>query len=170
METRLSSSTAMNIFRPGSSFARALRGDPTTRDQCVPDAYPAESPLTWATGSRNCATGTNANCCRCKSIGCGGGIRPGLLCIGDAAHAMSPAGGVGINLAIQDAIATANLLTNPIREGQITESLLAAVQGTDGSPDQSDTTPSGQRAQSATAPVFSNSGPAKAPWQLKAVA
>ncbi len=34
---------------------------------------------------------------------------PGLLCIGDAAHAMSPAGGVGINLAIQDAVATANI-------------------------------------------------------------
>ena len=41
--------------------------------------------------------------------------RPGLLCIGDAAHAMSPAGGVGINLAIQDAVATANLLTGPLR-------------------------------------------------------
>lgn len=42
--------------------------------------------------------------------------RPGLLCIGDAAHAMSPIGGVGINLAVQDAIATANLLANPLRE------------------------------------------------------
>ena len=41
--------------------------------------------------------------------------RPGLLCIGDAAHAMSPAGGVGINLAIQDAVATANLLADPLR-------------------------------------------------------
>ena len=40
--------------------------------------------------------------------------RPGLLCIGDAAHAMSPVGGVGINLAIQDAIATANLLSTPL--------------------------------------------------------
>ncbi len=42
--------------------------------------------------------------------------RPGLLCIGDAAHAMSPAGGVGINLAIQDAVAAANLLADKIRE------------------------------------------------------
>ena len=41
--------------------------------------------------------------------------RPGLLCIGDAAHAMSPAGGVGINLAIQDAVAAANLLTGPLQ-------------------------------------------------------
>jgi 2-polyprenyl-6-methoxyphenol hydroxylase-like FAD-dependent oxidoreductase len=44
--------------------------------------------------------------------------RPGLLCIGDAAHAMSPVGGVGINLAIQDAVATANLLWEPLRAGR----------------------------------------------------
>jgi 2-polyprenyl-6-methoxyphenol hydroxylase-like FAD-dependent oxidoreductase len=43
--------------------------------------------------------------------------RPGLLCIGDAAHAMSPIGGVGINLAIQDAVATANLLLPALRLG-----------------------------------------------------
>ena len=43
--------------------------------------------------------------------------RPGLLCIGDAAHAMSPIGGVGINLAIQDAVAAANMLTSPLRRG-----------------------------------------------------
>jgi 2-polyprenyl-6-methoxyphenol hydroxylase-like FAD-dependent oxidoreductase len=43
--------------------------------------------------------------------------RPGLLFIGDAAHAMSPAGGVGINLAIQDAVATANLLAEKLRQG-----------------------------------------------------
>jgi 2-polyprenyl-6-methoxyphenol hydroxylase-like FAD-dependent oxidoreductase len=43
--------------------------------------------------------------------------RPGLLCIGDAAHAMSPIGGVGINLAIQDAVATANLLAGCLKEG-----------------------------------------------------
>ena len=54
--------------------------------------------------------------------------RPGLLCIGDAAHAMSPAGGVGINLAIQDAVATANLLTAPLRAGQLTIQDLQRVQ------------------------------------------
>ena len=43
--------------------------------------------------------------------------RPGLLCIGDAAHAMSPVGGIGINIAVQDAVATANLLTDPLRSG-----------------------------------------------------
>ena len=44
--------------------------------------------------------------------------RPGLLCIGDAAHAMSPIGGVGINLAIQDAVAAANILWQPLRQGR----------------------------------------------------
>lgn len=54
--------------------------------------------------------------------------RPGLLCIGDAAHAMSPMGGVGINLAVQDAVAAANLLAAPLRAGTVAESDLAAVQ------------------------------------------
>jgi 2-polyprenyl-6-methoxyphenol hydroxylase-like FAD-dependent oxidoreductase len=54
--------------------------------------------------------------------------RPGLLCIGDAAHAMSPIGGVGINLAIQDAVAAANLLAEPLRSGPVTDELLAEVQ------------------------------------------
>jgi 2-polyprenyl-6-methoxyphenol hydroxylase-like FAD-dependent oxidoreductase len=54
--------------------------------------------------------------------------RPGLLCIGDAAHAMSPVGGVGINLAIQDAVAAANLLTVPLRAGRVTIGDLRRVQ------------------------------------------
>ena len=54
--------------------------------------------------------------------------RPGLLCIGDAAHAMSPAGGVGINLAIQDAVAAARLLAAPLKEGRLSEKDLAAVE------------------------------------------
>ncbi|HEX6001076.1 MAG TPA: FAD-dependent oxidoreductase [Hyphomicrobiaceae bacterium] len=54
--------------------------------------------------------------------------RPGFLCIGDAAHAMSPIGGVGINLAIQDAIATANLLVRPLRDGALSEDDLLRVQ------------------------------------------
>src|SRR6202007_956151 len=54
---------------------------------------------------------------------------PGLLCIGDAAHAMSPAGGVGINLAIQDAVAAANILWEPLLRGSIvTELTLMKVQ------------------------------------------
>jgi 2-polyprenyl-6-methoxyphenol hydroxylase-like FAD-dependent oxidoreductase len=54
--------------------------------------------------------------------------RSGLLCIGDAAHAMSPIGGVGINLAVQDAVAAANILVEPLRRGAVTEEALAAVQ------------------------------------------
>ena len=54
--------------------------------------------------------------------------RDGLLCIGDAAHAMSPVGGVGINLAIQDAVATANILTEPLRRNAVEERHLRAVQ------------------------------------------
>ena len=55
-------------------------------------------------------------------------FRPGLLCIGDAAHAMSPVGGVGINLAIQDAVAAANILVPRLREGGATLDDLRAVQ------------------------------------------
>jgi 2-polyprenyl-6-methoxyphenol hydroxylase-like FAD-dependent oxidoreductase len=54
--------------------------------------------------------------------------KPGLLCIGDAAHAMSPVGGVGINLAIQDAVATANILTAPLKQGAVSIQDLKAVQ------------------------------------------
>ncbi len=54
--------------------------------------------------------------------------KPGLLCIGDAAHAMSPIGGVGVNLAIQDAVAAANILTEPLLRGAVDETALAAVQ------------------------------------------
>jgi 2-polyprenyl-6-methoxyphenol hydroxylase-like FAD-dependent oxidoreductase len=54
--------------------------------------------------------------------------RPGVLCIGDAAHAMSPIGGVGINLAVQDAVATGNILTAPFLRGAITVDDLSKVQ------------------------------------------
>ena len=54
--------------------------------------------------------------------------RPGLLCIGDAAHAMSPVGGVGINLAIQDAVAASNHLAAPLRDRRLTAEDLCRVQ------------------------------------------
>jgi 2-polyprenyl-6-methoxyphenol hydroxylase-like FAD-dependent oxidoreductase len=54
--------------------------------------------------------------------------RPGLLCIGDAAHAMSPIGGVGINMAVQDAVATANRLAGPLRAGKVTDADLQALE------------------------------------------
>jgi 2-polyprenyl-6-methoxyphenol hydroxylase-like FAD-dependent oxidoreductase len=54
--------------------------------------------------------------------------RPGLLCIGDAAHAMSPVGGVGINLAVQDAVAAANILAERLLGGAVTVETLQKVQ------------------------------------------
>jgi 2-polyprenyl-6-methoxyphenol hydroxylase-like FAD-dependent oxidoreductase len=54
--------------------------------------------------------------------------KPGLICIGDAAHAMSPIGGVGINLAVQDAVAAANIFCNPLRAGRLTVDHLKALQ------------------------------------------
>ena len=54
--------------------------------------------------------------------------RPGLLCIGDCAHAMSPIGGVGINLAIQDAVAAGNILAAKLCAGAVTDADLAAVE------------------------------------------
>jgi 2-polyprenyl-6-methoxyphenol hydroxylase-like FAD-dependent oxidoreductase len=92
---------------------------------------------------------------------------PGLLCIGDAAHAMSPAGGVGINLAIQDAVAAANLLTEHLRTGPAPENVLALVQERREFPTR--VTQFMQiNAHKAFAKIFENSGPIRAPWQLKA--
>lgn len=54
--------------------------------------------------------------------------KPGLLCIGDAAHTMSPLGGVGVNIAVQDAVAAANMLVGPLKEGRLKDSDLQAVQ------------------------------------------
>src|SRR5208337_1316902 len=92
--------------------------------------------------------------------------RPGLLCIGDAAHAMSPAGGVGINLAIQDAVATANLLADPLREGRVTEWWLAQVQRRREFPTRV-TQQLQVFAHAGMQRAFRNPGPARAPWQFK---
>ena len=54
--------------------------------------------------------------------------RPGLICIGDSAHAMSPIGGVGINMAVQDAVAAANQLAGPLKAGTVTDEDLQAIQ------------------------------------------
>src|SRR5215469_9422328 len=94
--------------------------------------------------------------------------RPGLLCIGDAAHAMSPAGGVGINLAIQDAVATANLLSDPLRQGNVTQRLLGCVQRRREFPARM-TQAAQANAHKLFARLFRSAGPLQAPWQLKAI-
>ena len=91
---------------------------------------------------------------------------PGLLCIGDAAHAMSPAGGVGINLAIQDAVATANLLADPLRERRVTPELLRRVQWRRELPTRM-TQAAQANAHKLFAQLFLQTGPLQAPWQLK---
>jgi 2-polyprenyl-6-methoxyphenol hydroxylase-like FAD-dependent oxidoreductase len=94
-------------------------------------------------------------------------FRPGLLCIGDAAHAMSPAGGVGINLAIQDAVAAANLLAEPLAGHQPLDMRLGAVQRRREFPTRA-TQAIQIFAHRRLASVFANPGPMKAPWQMKA--
>jgi 2-polyprenyl-6-methoxyphenol hydroxylase-like FAD-dependent oxidoreductase len=54
--------------------------------------------------------------------------RPGVICIGDAAHAMSPIGGVGVNIAVQDAVAAANRLAAPLKAGTASDDDLRAIQ------------------------------------------
>ena len=93
---------------------------------------------------------------------------PGLLCIGDAAHAMSPAGGVGINLAIQDAVATANILSAPLRERRVTQASLARVQARREFP-TGVTQLIQVNAHNAFEYVFQHPGPLKAPWQFRAI-
>jgi 2-polyprenyl-6-methoxyphenol hydroxylase-like FAD-dependent oxidoreductase len=94
--------------------------------------------------------------------------RRGLLCIGDAAHAMSPAGGVGINLAIQDAVAAAQILTGPLQRGQVSPDVLAALEKRRTLPTRV-TQAIQLAAHRGFDRVFENPGPIQAPWQLKAV-
>jgi 2-polyprenyl-6-methoxyphenol hydroxylase-like FAD-dependent oxidoreductase len=95
-------------------------------------------------------------------------FREGLLCIGDAAHAMSPIGGVGINLAVQDAVAAANLLTAPLAQGRLSVADLQAVQRRRELPTR--LTQGGQlfMQERVIRPVLSSTrAPASLPWSLR---
>jgi hypothetical protein len=93
--------------------------------------------------------------------------RCGLLCIGDAAHAMSPAGGVGINLAIQDAVAAARILAGPLQKRNVPAAALAAVEKRRTLPTRF-TQAIQLAAHRGIVRVFENPGTIRAPWQLKA--
>ena len=96
--------------------------------------------------------------------------RPGLLCIGDAAHAMSPIGGVGINLAIQDAVAAANLLTRPLLEGGVEVEHLRALQHRRELPTRLTQTVQVFIQNRIVKPVLLGKGEARPPWPLRLVA
>ena len=93
--------------------------------------------------------------------------KPGLLCIGDAAHAMSPVGGVGINLAIQDAVAAANRLAAPLRDGRVADAHLASVQQRRELPVRVVQAFQTQVHRRLIEPVLSSDRVFEAPWMLK---
>ncbi len=95
-------------------------------------------------------------------------FRTGLLCIGDAAHAMSPAGGVGINLAIQDAVAAARILADPLLNGPVSDETLSAVQSRREFPTRA-TQFIQVNAHKAIERVFHQRGAIDAPWQLRVI-
>jgi 2-polyprenyl-6-methoxyphenol hydroxylase-like FAD-dependent oxidoreductase len=97
-------------------------------------------------------------------------FRPGLLCIGDAAHAMSPIGGVGINLAVQDAVAAANVLAQPLSEGRITAKALAQIQKRRGYPTRVTQWLQVGLQRRVIARVLGQTGPVKPPLLLQLIA
>jgi len=93
--------------------------------------------------------------------------KPGLLCIGDAAHAMSPVGGVGINLAVQDAVAAANLLAEPLKAGSVPDAPLAAVQARREGPVKAMQAIQVTIQNKMLAPALAATGPIAVPWPAK---
>jgi 2-polyprenyl-6-methoxyphenol hydroxylase-like FAD-dependent oxidoreductase len=93
--------------------------------------------------------------------------RPGLLCIGDAAHAMSPVGGIGINLAIQDAVAAANILWRPLKEGHLTVNDLEAVQARREPPTRRTQALQIAIQRQVIAPVLAASASPRPPWPVR---
>ena len=93
--------------------------------------------------------------------------RPGLLCIGDAAHAMSPVGGVGINLAVQDAVAAANILAPRFALGGVSEKDVAAVQRRREFPTRMTQRMQLFMQERVIGRVLAGSGPSRLPWPVR---
>ena len=95
--------------------------------------------------------------------------KPGLLCIGDAAHAMSPIGGVGINLAVQDAVAAARLLAKPLRDHELDLAALQRVQQRREWPVRVVQRMQITMQNRLIAPILASDGPVRMPWFLRLV-
>ena len=95
--------------------------------------------------------------------------KPGLLCIGDAAHAMSPIGGVGINLAVQDAVAAARLLAGPLRDHQLDLAALQRVQRRREWPVRVVQRMQITMQNRLIAPILASKGPVRMPWFLRVI-
>jgi 2-polyprenyl-6-methoxyphenol hydroxylase-like FAD-dependent oxidoreductase len=93
--------------------------------------------------------------------------KPGLLLIGDAAHVMSPVGGVGINYAVQDAVVAANLLAAPLKAGSVAESSLAEVQRRREWPVRVVQRMQSVMQNNLVARALASQGPSRVPWIMR---
>jgi 2-polyprenyl-6-methoxyphenol hydroxylase-like FAD-dependent oxidoreductase len=93
--------------------------------------------------------------------------KPGLLCIGDAAHTMSPLGGVGVNIAVQDAVAAANILAGPLAAGRLKDTDLEAVQRRRLWPVRATQAVQVFLQNRMIAPTLAGSRPLRAPWPAR---
>jgi 2-polyprenyl-6-methoxyphenol hydroxylase-like FAD-dependent oxidoreductase len=93
--------------------------------------------------------------------------KPGVLIIGDAAHVMSPVGGVGINYAVQDAVVAANVLTGPLKSGNVSETHLAEIQRQREWPTRVIQRMQAMMQDSLMVRAFESTLPSTVPWQLK---
>src|SRR5713101_4868399 len=96
--------------------------------------------------------------------------KPGVLCIGDAAHTMSPIGGVGVNIAVQDAVAASNILAAPLKEGRLGDSDLEAVQARRLWPVRATQAAQVFLQNRMIAPTLAGTRPLRPPWPVRLLA
>jgi 2-polyprenyl-6-methoxyphenol hydroxylase-like FAD-dependent oxidoreductase len=96
--------------------------------------------------------------------------KPGLLCIGDAAHTMSPVGGVGVNIAVQDAVAASNILAAPLKQGRLKDSDLEAVQARRRWPVRATQAVQVFLQNRMIAPTLAGTRPLRPPWPVRLLA